>query len=230
MRPTECWTWDLSLKFVKSSKNETSQHGTIVQRSCFRQLFLPRSSSLRRNSCARKYCPLFCHCSLPTTYTKLESWLRRPIVTTRSLNRYVWIAVGRVGSTVDSITQRIVQLSAPSKQERLKHCVKALNETEGRTLVFVQKKATARWVSRQLTRLSEEGQISGVFLSAKVDSFGSSTRIEEEKCKYERRMFPACLLQTNRACHSHSRGPLSVTARSSSQAVSRWDSACACRD
>uniref|UniRef100_A0A7S4JE29 RNA helicase n=1 Tax=Odontella aurita TaxID=265563 RepID=A0A7S4JE29_9STRA len=67
------------------------------------------------------------------------------------LRPYVWIAVGRVGSTVENIEQRLVQ-STSEKRKKLRLVVKALAEKEGRTLVFVQKKRTATWIKNQLRR------------------------------------------------------------------------------
>lgn len=65
------------------------------------------------------------------------------------LRSYVWIGVGRVGSTVKSIEQRLV-LAPHDKQGKMPLLVTALGSVPGRTLVFVQTKATARWVTRQL--------------------------------------------------------------------------------
>jgi ATP-dependent RNA helicase DDX3X len=63
---------------------------------------------------------------------------------------YTWIAVGRVGSTTDSITQVLVQATA-DKRKKLELVVKAIEEgPAGRTLVFVQKKRTATWLKKQL--------------------------------------------------------------------------------
>jgi ATP-dependent RNA helicase DDX3X len=63
---------------------------------------------------------------------------------------YTWIAVGRVGSTTDSITQVLVQATA-DKRKKLALVVKAIEEgPTGRTLVFVQKKSTATWLKKQL--------------------------------------------------------------------------------
>ena len=63
---------------------------------------------------------------------------------------YTWIAVGRVGSTTDSITQVLVQATA-DKRKKLALVVKAIEEgPTGRTLVFVQKKRTAMWLKKQL--------------------------------------------------------------------------------
>lgn len=70
------------------------------------------------------------------------------------MREYVWIGVGRIGSTVNSITQRLVQLHQGGKSERLRLCINAVNEIQGRTLIFVQRKRTARWLSTQLSKLS----------------------------------------------------------------------------
>mmetsp|Transcript_17625 Transcript_17625/g.50479 ORF Transcript_17625/g.50479 Transcript_17625/m.50479 type:complete len:329 (+) Transcript_17625:287-1273(+) len=67
------------------------------------------------------------------------------------LRAYVWIAVGRVGSTVENIEQRLV-LATADKREKLRLATKALAECDGRTLVFVQKKRTAVWLKHCLRR------------------------------------------------------------------------------
>lgn len=64
---------------------------------------------------------------------------------------YAWVAVGRVGSTTDSITQVLVQCNTGEKRLKLRLVVKALREgPEGRTLIFAQKKRTATWLKKQL--------------------------------------------------------------------------------
>lgn len=61
------------------------------------------------------------------------------------LRNYVWIAVGRVGSTVENIRQQVLMASAdPNK--KLELLMTALGHSDGRTLVFVQKKKTATWL------------------------------------------------------------------------------------
>jgi ATP-dependent RNA helicase DDX3X len=68
------------------------------------------------------------------------------------LRDYTWIAVGRVGSTTDSITQVLVQATA-DKRNKLKLVVQAIQKgPEGRTLIFVQKKKTATWLKKQLNK------------------------------------------------------------------------------
>lgn len=62
---------------------------------------------------------------------------------------YVWIGVGRVGSTVENIKQNIV-LSTPEASVKLQLTVDAINSTPGRTLIFVQMKRTAAWLSETL--------------------------------------------------------------------------------
>jgi hypothetical protein len=47
------------------------------------------------------------------------------------------VTVGRVGSTVDNITQRIVPASS-DRSLKMRLLVEAMADTEGRTLVFVQ--------------------------------------------------------------------------------------------
>ena len=64
---------------------------------------------------------------------------------------YSWIAVGRVGSTTDSIKQ-VVLLSTSGRADKLKLTVKALQEgPEGRTLIFVKKKRDATKLKKQLS-------------------------------------------------------------------------------
>jgi len=67
------------------------------------------------------------------------------------LRPHVWIAVGRVGSTVGNITQRIV-LATADKRAKLALVVAALGERGGRSLVFVEKKRTATWLKKMLCR------------------------------------------------------------------------------
>jgi ATP-dependent RNA helicase DDX3X len=65
------------------------------------------------------------------------------------LHDYVWVGVGRVGSTVDNIKQKIV-LSTADPEVKLQLTLDAINETRGRTLIFVQMKRTAAWLSDTL--------------------------------------------------------------------------------
>ena len=59
---------------------------------------------------------------------------------------YIFISVGRVGSTVKNIHQRLMQSSA-DQSVKIKMLINTINEVEGRTLIFVQKKKTASWVN-----------------------------------------------------------------------------------
>eukprot|EP00600_Ochromonadales_sp_CCMP1393_P005763 CAMPEP_0174955638 /NCGR_PEP_ID=MMETSP0004_2-20121128/1091_1 /TAXON_ID=420556 /ORGANISM="Ochromonas sp., Strain CCMP1393" /LENGTH=1031 /DNA_ID=CAMNT_0016203585 /DNA_START=104 /DNA_END=3199 /DNA_ORIENTATION=- len=61
------------------------------------------------------------------------------------LQNYVWIGVGRVGSTVENITQKIM-LASSNPMEKLGLLMAAIEQTEGRTLIFVQKRRTATWL------------------------------------------------------------------------------------
>ncbi|KAL3909566.1 MAG: hypothetical protein SGARI_002544 [Bacillariaceae sp.] len=81
--------------------------------------------------------------TFPPQIQKLAAEFLRP--------SYVWIAVGKVGSTTDSITQVLVQ-ATPDKRRKLQLVVQALTNgpAEGRTLIFVQKKRTATWLKKQL--------------------------------------------------------------------------------
>ncbi len=65
------------------------------------------------------------------------------------LRDYVWIAVGRVGSTVDNIKQQVLAASA-DPSEKIALLLSVLDQTSGRTLVFVQKKRTASWLCESL--------------------------------------------------------------------------------
>jgi ATP-dependent RNA helicase DDX3X len=74
------------------------------------------------------------------------------LLASQFLRAYTWIAVGRVGSTTDSITQKLVKATA-EKRDKLQLVVEAIqNGPSGRTLVFVQKKRTATWLKNQLNQ------------------------------------------------------------------------------
>jgi len=63
---------------------------------------------------------------------------------------YTWIAVGRVGSTNDSITQILVQAKS-DKRRKLRLVMDAIVDgPKGRTLIFVQKKRSATWLKKML--------------------------------------------------------------------------------
>ena len=73
------------------------------------------------------------------------------------LRPYVWVGVGRVGSTTDSIRQQLVR-STLEKRHKLFLVAQALNEgPSGRTLVFVQKKRTATWLKKMLAKGGVDG-------------------------------------------------------------------------
>lgn len=59
------------------------------------------------------------------------------------MSDYLWIGVGRVGSTTDNITQQLILTPARSKNE---HLMNLLGSVPGSTLVFVAKKKTAGWL------------------------------------------------------------------------------------
>jgi ATP-dependent RNA helicase DDX3X len=65
------------------------------------------------------------------------------------LRDYIWIGVGRVGSTVENIKQDLVYATS-DPHYKMSLLLEALRKTDGRTLVFVQKKRTAAWVCRCL--------------------------------------------------------------------------------
>ena len=69
------------------------------------------------------------------------------------LRVYTWVGVGRVGSTVNAISQHF-ELATNDKRHKLELLVAALGKAPPPqlTLVFVQKKRTASWVAGQLTR------------------------------------------------------------------------------
>lgn len=75
------------------------------------------------------------------------------------MKEYIWIGVGRVGSTVSSITQHLV-LATNDKRNKLDLLKKTLDTARmgARTLIFVKKKSSARWVAKQL-RYEEFGGI-----------------------------------------------------------------------
>ena len=64
---------------------------------------------------------------------------------------YVFVAVGRVGSTVSSITQRIVQVRANDKRLKLETVIPLIVPAD-KTIIFCQKKHVATWVKNQLMR------------------------------------------------------------------------------
>jgi len=63
------------------------------------------------------------------------------------LNNFIFISVGRVGSTVESITQVIKSVSDTSKVEEI---LKDLRATPGRTLIFTETKRDADSLARYL--------------------------------------------------------------------------------
>ena len=65
---------------------------------------------------------------------------------------YIFISVGRVGSTVKNILQRLVQCSSDQNM-KLQLLISTINEFEGRTLIFVQKKKTASWINNYLRNM-----------------------------------------------------------------------------
>jgi len=66
------------------------------------------------------------------------------------LREYTWIGVGKTGSTVENISQRVVCVSGGDVNEKVALTLEALREIEGRTLIFVQMKRTAAWLSNYL--------------------------------------------------------------------------------
>lgn len=64
---------------------------------------------------------------------------------------YVFVAVGRVGSTIDSITQKLIQSPANDKRSKLAILLPLLDLQE-KTLVFCQKKHVASWLRGQIAK------------------------------------------------------------------------------
>lgn len=58
---------------------------------------------------------------------------------------YVWVSVGRVGSTVENIQQVILQATS-NPQDKAQILLSVLSQSSGRTLIFVQKRRTASWL------------------------------------------------------------------------------------
>lgn len=67
---------------------------------------------------------------------------------------YVYVAVGRVGSTTESITQRLILVSDSSKQGKLQLLYETLSNMQvaRSIIIFVQKKRTATVVCKSLKR------------------------------------------------------------------------------
>ena len=87
--------------------------------------------------------------TFPDKIQKLASEFLRP--------NYTWIAVGRVGSTTDSIEQVVIEATA-DKRKKLKLVVESIKSgPSGRTLIFVQKKRSATWLKKQLSKGGIEG-------------------------------------------------------------------------
>lgn len=67
------------------------------------------------------------------------------------LREYIWVTVGRVGSTVENITQTLVLASA-DRNHKIALLMESISATEGRTLVFVQMKKMAAFVCAVLNQ------------------------------------------------------------------------------
>lgn len=65
------------------------------------------------------------------------------------LREYVWIGVGRTGSTVENITQRL-ELAKQGLEHKMEMLVPAIYSTKGSTLVFVQQRKAASFVREWL--------------------------------------------------------------------------------
>mmetsp|Transcript_14494 Transcript_14494/g.24041 ORF Transcript_14494/g.24041 Transcript_14494/m.24041 type:complete len:765 (-) Transcript_14494:267-2561(-) len=64
---------------------------------------------------------------------------------------YVFVAVGRVGSTVSSITQKVVHVRANDKRLKLETVIPLIVSSD-KTIIFCQKKHVATWLKNQLVR------------------------------------------------------------------------------
>lgn len=71
------------------------------------------------------------------------------------LREYTYVVVGRVGSTVNAITQRLMFCPANDKRAKMQLLFEAMAAAPppARTLVFVQKKRTAAWVAKELSKV-----------------------------------------------------------------------------
>ena len=95
------------------------------------------------------------------------------------MHNYIWIGVGRVGSTVSSIEQRLLP-ATNNKREKLELLGQVLGVQGGtcpRTLVFVKKKSTARWVSKQLRKSAEHD---GRFMVKSAEIHGDRSQSQRE--------------------------------------------------
>ena len=74
------------------------------------------------------------------------------------MRQYVFVAVGRVGSTIESITQKLVKAARNDKRLKLELLVNLPQFTTARngrfpkSIVFVQKKHNANWVCNELCK------------------------------------------------------------------------------
>ena len=64
---------------------------------------------------------------------------------------YVFVAVGRVGSTVESISQRIVPVNINDKKLKLDTIIPLINPSD-KTIIFCQRKRLATWLKNQLLK------------------------------------------------------------------------------
>eukprot|EP00468_Gymnochlora_sp_CCMP2014_P012627 CAMPEP_0167764904 /NCGR_PEP_ID=MMETSP0110_2-20121227/14341_1 /TAXON_ID=629695 /ORGANISM="Gymnochlora sp., Strain CCMP2014" /LENGTH=679 /DNA_ID=CAMNT_0007652459 /DNA_START=328 /DNA_END=2370 /DNA_ORIENTATION=- len=92
---------------------------------------------------------------------------------------YVWIGVGRVGATTDSITQKMIEVTHNAKIGPL---LELLDSVPGPTLIFVAKKRTAAWLSKYLSQrqyrcLCIHGDLS------QVDRTRSLQQFRKNKCR-----------------------------------------------
>ena len=90
----------------------------------------------------RRQTLLFSATFAPPIQRVAASYLREP---------YAHVAVGRVGSSIETITQRLVLAEQPDKRSKLSLLLPLITGGE-RTIVFVQKKHVASWVRDQLRK------------------------------------------------------------------------------
>ena len=105
-------------------------------------------------------------------------------------NDYVWIAVGRVGSTVKNISQRLVRVTS-SKHDKLKKLVLELKKPESsRVLVFCRTKREARWLKSQLNRNDELRIRVEAIHGDRNQSQQSSMTLHEQQRKRSKKTIP----------------------------------------
>jgi ATP-dependent RNA helicase DDX3X len=72
-------------------------------------------------------------------------------IASKYMREYVFVAVGRVGSTTDSITQSLIKAERNDKRLKLSLILPLVDKTE-KTIIFVMKKHNADWVKREIEK------------------------------------------------------------------------------